>query len=36
MNEYFRRKADPSVEEALGKEASLNGERSTQSATVPA
>jgi transposase-like protein len=36
MNEYFEWGADQSVGEAFGKEASFNGELSTEPATVPA
>jgi len=36
MDEYFRWRADQSVEDALGKEASLDGEPAVQPATVPA
>ncbi len=35
MDEYFRWRADQSVEDALGKEASLDGEPAVQPATVP-
>lgn len=36
MNEYFEWGADQPIEETLGKEALLNGELSTEPATVPA
>jgi len=36
MDEYFEWSAERSVEDALGNEASLNGELSTEPATVPA
>jgi len=36
MDEYFRWRADQSVEDALDEEPSLNGEPATRSATVPA